>query len=143
MWLSSAKAMIGGKPAYQFCGYQSQCRACLLKARCLRKANQKRARSVAFFYKKVVDLDKPDALQMMKDKIDSPAGKRIYSKRLAVAEPPFGHMQGMGLTKLTLRGRTKVNGQWQFMCAVHNLKKIHGYGGEMLQERIQKVMKKR
>ena len=70
----------------------------------------------------MVDRQKPDAVQMMKNKIDSPPGKRIYGKRLAVAEPPFAHMQEMGLTKLTLRGRQKVNGQWQLMCALHNLK---------------------
>ncbi|MGI9276163.1 MAG: hypothetical protein ACR2PT_15145, partial [Endozoicomonas sp.] len=47
----------------------------------------------------------------------------------------------MGLTKSTLRGRPKVNAQWQLMCALHNLKKIHGYGGEPLQQRIAKVQK--
>ena len=132
MWLSSEKAMIGGQPGYQFCGYVHQCKSCPLRAQCLRKADQKSPRSVVFFYKQVVDRQKPDAVQMMKDKIDSPPGKRIYGKRLAVAEPPFAQMQEMGLTKLTLRGREKVNGQWQLMCALHNLKKIHGYGGEKL-----------
>ena len=77
----------------------------------------------------------------MKDKIDSPAGKRIYSKRLAVAEPPFAHMDNMGLSKLTLRGRTKVNGQWQLICALHNLKKIHSVGGAHLQRRMAKYQK--
>ncbi len=141
MWLSSAKAMIGGQPAYQFCGYVHHCRDCPMKAQCLRRSDQKRPRSVAFFYKEVVDQQKPDVLQIMKDKIDSPAGKRVYSKRLAVAEPPFAHMQAMGLSELTLRGRPKVNGQWQLMCALHNLKKIHGFGGEKLQQRMQKVQK--
>ncbi len=141
MWLSSSKAVIGGEPAYQFCGYLNHCRECPVKSQCLRKADQKSARSVAFFYKKVVHQKKPDVLQMMKDKIDSPAGKRVYSKRLAVAEPPFGHMQEMGLTELTLRGRPKVNGQWQFMCALHNIKKINRYGGDKLQKRMQKTVK--
>ncbi|TMO72286.1 transposase, partial [Pseudoalteromonas sp. S3776] len=130
MWLSSDKAIIGGEPAYQFCGYLDKCRECPLKSQCLRKPDQKSARSVAFFYKKVVTQKTPDVLQMMKDKIDSPAGRRIYSKRLGVAEPPFGHMQEMGLTELSLRGRVKVNGQWQLMCSVHNLKKIHNYGND-------------
>ena len=141
MRLSSQKAIIGDEPAYQFCGYQHHCRECPVKDRCLRKANQKSARSVTFFYKKVVAQQKPDVLQIMKDKIDSPSGKRVYSKRLGVAEPPFGHMQEMGLTELTLRGKPKVNGQWKLMCAVHNLKKVHSYGGEQLQKRIQKKVR--
>ena len=76
---------------------------------------------------------------MMKNKIDSPPSKRIYGKHLTVAEPPFAHMQEMGLTKLMLRGRQKVNGQWQLMRAVHNLKKIHGYGGEKLLKLMSKA----
>ena len=95
MWLSSEKAMIGGQPGYQFCGYVHQCKSCRLRAQCLWKADQKSPRSVVFFYKQVIDRQKPDAVQMMKDKIDSPPGKRIYGKRLAVAEPPFAHMQEM------------------------------------------------
>ncbi len=133
--------VIGTKPVYQFCGYVKHCRVCPLKEQCLRKPDQKSARSVVFSYKPE-GYDKPDALQLMKDKIDSPAGKRMYSKRLGIVEPPYGHMQGMGLTELTLRGR-KANAQWQFMCAVQNLKKIHGYDGEKLQHRIDKVQRKR
>ena len=78
---------------------------------------------------------------MIKDKIDSPPGKKIYDKRLAVADPPFAHMQQMGLIELTLRGRQKVNGQLQLVCALHNLKKIHGYGGEKLQKRMIKAQR--
>ena len=77
MWLSSAKAMIGGQPAYQFCGYVHHCRDCPMKAQCLRRSDQKRPRSVAFFYQKVADQQRPDVLQIMKDKIDSPAGDGV------------------------------------------------------------------
>ncbi|TMO20610.1 transposase, partial [Pseudoalteromonas sp. S4492] len=59
MWLSSTKAMIGGKPGYQFCGYLENCRACPLKAQCLRKPGQKSARSVVFSYKPE-GCEKPD-----------------------------------------------------------------------------------
>ncbi|MGY0218999.1 transposase [Endozoicomonadaceae bacterium StTr2] len=79
-------------------------------------------------------------LQLMKDKIDSPEGRRIYSKRLGTAEPPFGHMQEMGLTRFSLRGGEKVNGQWRLMCSLHNLKKIHRYGGEKLNSRMAKAV---
>ena len=75
----------------------------------------------------------------MKDKIDSPEGRRTYSKRLGTAEPPFGHIQEMGLTGFTLRGWEKVNGQWRLMCSLHNLKKIHRYGGELLAKKEAKV----
>ena len=90
-------------------------------------------------YRQMPDKEKPDVLQQMKDKIDSPEGRRIYSKRLGTAEPPFGHMQEMGLTRFSLRGQDKVNGQWRLMCSLHNLKKIHRYGGEKLISKMAKM----
>ncbi|WP_257288246.1 transposase [Endozoicomonas sp. SESOKO2] len=111
------------------------------KAQCLRKPDQP-SRSVVLRYK-LEGYKKPNALQLMKDRIDSPAGKRIYRKRLAIAEPPFGHMQEMGLTRFTFRGRPKVNARWQLTCTLHNLKKVHGSGGEKLLKRMEKIKKKR
>ena len=107
MWLSSDRADFNGQKAYVFEGYVKNCRECPVKAKCLRRENQKSPRSVHFFYSQMPERNKPDVLQIMKDKIDSPEGKRIYSKRLGAAEPPFGHMQEMGLTDFTLRGREK------------------------------------
>ncbi|MCD9459621.1 transposase [Marinibactrum halimedae] len=30
--------------------------------------------------------------------------------------------------KFSLRGKTKVNGQWQLFCLVHNMEKLVNYG---------------
>ena len=72
---------------------------------------------------------------MMKNKIDRPPSKRIYGKRLAVGEPPFAHMQEMGLTKLTLRAPESEWPVAAYMC-LHNLKRIHGYGDEKRLKRM-------
>ncbi|WP_410493836.1 transposase [Endozoicomonas sp. 8E] len=82
--------------------YLHHCRVCSLKAQCLRKPDQPSARSVVVFHYKLEGYKKPDALQLVRDQIDSPADKRIYSKRLAIAEPPFGHTKEMGFTRFTL-----------------------------------------
>ena len=67
--------------------------------------------------------------EKMKEKIDSATGRAIYSMRLAVGEPPFAHIRSiLGLDRFTLRGKQKVNTQWNLFCIVHNLKKIHRYG---------------
>ncbi len=51
--------------------------------------------------------------EKMKTKIDSAIGKAIYGKRIVIAEPPFAHIRRvMGLDRFTLRGRSRVNGQW-------------------------------
>ena len=65
----------------------------------------------------------------MKRKIDSTAGRAIYSMRLAVSEPPFAHIRSIiGLDYFTLRTKPKVDTQWKLFCIIHNLKKIHRYG---------------
>jgi len=65
----------------------------------------------------------------MKRKIDSDEGRSIYSQRLGTVEPVFGNITHMlGFKRFGLRGRAKVNGQWQFILMSHNLFKIHRYG---------------
>jgi hypothetical protein len=65
----------------------------------------------------------------MRRKIDSAVGRVLYSMRLAVSEPPFAHITSViGLDRFTLRGKSKVNTQWNLFCIVHNLKKVHRYG---------------
>ena len=65
----------------------------------------------------------------MRRKIDSVAGKAIYSMRLAVAEPPFAHIRSvLKLDRFTLRTKKKVDIQWKLFCIIHNLKKVHWYG---------------
>ncbi|MBE0368510.1 hypothetical protein PAUR_a2130 [Pseudoalteromonas aurantia 208] len=64
-------------------------------------------------------------MDKMKVKIDSPMGRRAYSKRLGCIEPVFGNITvNKGMNKLTLRGQTKVNAQWQLYCLVHNIEKL-------------------
>jgi len=46
--------------------------------------------------------------------------------------PPPTHFANichiMGLDRFTLRGKKKVNIQWNLFCIVHNLKKVARYG---------------
>jgi hypothetical protein len=65
----------------------------------------------------------------MRRKIDSTAGRAIYSMRLAVGEPPFAHIRSiLRLDHFTLRTKKKVDIQWKLFCIVHNLKKVFRYG---------------
>ncbi|MCP3928284.1 MAG: IS1182 family transposase, partial [Bacteroidetes bacterium] len=64
-----------------------------------------------------------------KQKIDSPSGRQIYSKRLGAVEPVFGNIRHtLRLDRFSLRGKIKVNSQWLLFCTLHNLRKIHRYG---------------
>jgi hypothetical protein len=67
--------------------------------------------------------------ERMKHKIDSTVGRALYGMRLAIGEPPFAHIRSaLGLNRFTLRGKRKVNVQWNLFCIVHNMKKIQRYG---------------
>jgi len=67
--------------------------------------------------------------QRMKNKIDSPQGKRIYSRRLANVEPVFANIRSLKhMDRFTLRTKVKVDIQWMLYCMVHNLEKILHYG---------------
>ena len=54
----------------------------------------------------------------------------MYGGRFATVEPVFGNLRhNKGLDRFTLRGKTKVDGQWKLFCLVHNIEKLahHGY----------------
>jgi hypothetical protein len=60
----------------------------------------------------------------MRWKFDSPLGREIYGRRMATVEPVFANIQNKGMRRFTLRGRRKVNAQWQLFAMVHNIEKI-------------------
>ena len=67
---------------------------------------------------------------LMKARIDAPEGREQYGQRFGTVEPVFGNVRyNKRLDRFTLRGRTKVNGQWLLYCLVHNIEKLahHGY----------------
>lgn len=101
------------------------CGGCDLRAKCLRKPDMTESRQVAIFYGK-----RPGSLtDQMKEKIDTPEGRKMYSKRLGIVEPVFGNIRAnKGMDRFTLRGKTKVNIQWLLYCMVHNIEKICNYG---------------
>jgi hypothetical protein len=46
-----------------------------------------------------------------------------------VVEPVFGNITiHKRLNRFSLRGKTKVNAQWQLFCMIHNIEKMANYG---------------
>jgi len=107
----------------RFQGYRKQCRVCPLKGQCLKTANQQEGRQVSFYPK--VKTPEVSFMDRMKEKIDSPLGRHVYSQRLGTVEPVFGNLESnKGLKLFTLRGKEKVSAQWLIYCMVHNIEKI-------------------
>ena len=62
---------------------------------------------------------------LMRERIDSEDGRAQYGQRFATVEPVFGNLRhNQRLSRFTLRGNNKVNGQWWLFSLVHNIEKL-------------------
>ncbi|MBK9574299.1 MAG: IS1182 family transposase [Rhodoferax sp.] len=106
------------------------CKACKLSGQCLNgipKPNDGRGRKVTRFEPKLKDPTNPS--ERMRQAIDSPKGRQLYSQRIGTVEPVFGNIRhNKRLTRLNHRGRAKVNTQWNLYCMVHNIEKLANNG---------------
>jgi len=60
--------------------------------------------------------------EKMREKIDNPAYREIYSRRMQIIEPVFANMTYCkGMNRFTLRTQKKVNIQWLLFAMVHNI----------------------
>jgi transposase len=101
------------------------CLNCALRGRCLRNPESGQPRQVRVFHGRVTET----LTSRMKEKIDTPEGRAIYSRRLGTVEPVFAHIAAhKRMDRSTLRGVLKVNIQWQLYCLVHNLAKVSRFG---------------
>jgi len=107
------------------------CDACELSKQCLRgpiKPNDGKGRQVTRFEPNIKDPTHPS--ERMREAIDSPRGRQLYSQRIGTVEPVFANIRhNKRLTRFNHRGREKVNTQWNLYCMVHNIEKLakNGY----------------
>jgi transposase len=67
--------------------------------------------------------------ERMAAKLQTPAGKRVYSKRKETVEPVFGQIkEARGLRRFRFRGLGSVQAEWSLICATHNLLKLFRSG---------------
>ena len=122
---------MNGNPKAMFEGRLLQCRHCDISHQCMKNpssANHRKGsgRQVSFILE---HKRKPNYTDWMKHRVDSDHGKLVYSHRMSVVEPVFGNIgTNKKLNRFSLRGKGKVQGQWQLFCMVHNLEKLANYG---------------
>ncbi len=123
---------IHGNVIALFEGRLLQCRNCDIKNTCMKNAtsanhHKGKGRQVSFVIGKANKAR--NYTDWMKQRVDSDKGKHIYSHRMSVVEPVFANIgTNKGLNRFSLRGKDKVQGQWQLYCMVHNIEKIMNYG---------------
>jgi hypothetical protein len=119
-----------GRPYQLYNAQASDCSACPLRQQCLKPRKQAqredsklRARQVCRFLPRVPDPSDPS--ERMRQAIDSPRGRLLYSQRIGTVEPVFANLRhNKRLTRLNHRGQAKVRTQWSLYCMVHNIEKL-------------------
>lgn len=115
---------VGGYTAIKFRAPQSACAKCNLRIQCLRKPDTTKGRQVAVLTRKSTQTH----TERMRQRIDSEQGRERYGQRFATVEPVFGNLRhNKGLSRFTLRGQSKVDGQWKQFALVHNIEKWANY----------------
>jgi len=99
------------------------CVECPYADKCFHSKNIKKKQRTLYI---PVSKYKENLSQQMREKIDKPKYKKIYSNRLKIIEPIFANITYCkGMTRFTLRGDEKVNIQWKLYCIVHNISKCN------------------
>lgn len=92
---------------------ESACGSCSLKARCTRS----KARTIT--------TDGREAeRERMVERMGQAESKTIYEKRKVIVEPVFGQIKNTGFRGFSVRGKSRVEGEFSLVSAAHNLKKI-------------------
>jgi transposase len=129
LYQNGTNCIHNGQIATKFQGALRDCLPCQQRDKCLRRPQTTKARQVSFFRGKA-DPAAINVMELMKQAIDSERGRALYGGRFATVEPVFGNLRhNKRLNRFTLRGQTKVDGQWKLYCLVHNIEKLahHGY----------------
>uniref|UniRef100_UPI00286D9B0E IS1182 family transposase n=2 Tax=Gemmatimonas sp. TaxID=1962908 RepID=UPI00286D9B0E len=119
-----ARNVTNGYVGEHFQGAKRDCAPCALRDKCLRTPETTVVRNVAFFRGRE-DAEAETHTMRMQQRLDTPEGREQYGRRFATVEPVFANVRyNKRLDRFTLRGRTKVNGQWLLFCLVHNIEKL-------------------
>ena len=71
-------------------------------------------------------LEPSNAVEAMRHRLKTRAGKRIYARRKSTVETVFGIIkQVQGFRQFLLRGLNNVSGEWSLVCIGWNLKRLH------------------
>jgi len=63
----------------------------------------------------------------MARKLKTKRGRKTYRQRKHIAEPPFGWIKScLGFRSFSLRGLSKVTGEWSLVCLALNLRRLSG-----------------
>ena len=108
-----------GTRGKQYRSAKSVCSVCPLKGQCINRKSGKNEFRTLFIAQQPYD---ENLSAKMRDKIDNPAYRELYSRRMQIIEPVFANIRCCKrMDRFTLRTQKKVNIQWQLFAIVHNM----------------------
>lgn len=112
--------VLGNTAGPLYISSKMKCLNCSLRKQCLKSEKTKY---------RTLYISKPkhgwNYSKKMKEKIDTPEGRNIYSKRMGIIEPVFGNIcYAKKMNRFNYRTKQKVNCQWLLYSMVHNIGKI-------------------
>ena len=121
--ISKGKVKLNRNEGYKYQSKASDCAVCPYLSKCLHsRKTQKKNRTLYVPVSKY----KENLSQKMREKIDTPKYRELYSKRMQIIEPVFADITYCkGITRFTLRSQMKVSIQWLLYCIVHNIGKCY------------------
>ena len=129
MWLKNEIIEQNGRHKLFFEGKLTDCRHCPIKHQCMRNPDSANTREGHGRQVSITYTHGRTATDWMKRRVDSRYGKVIYGHRMSTVEPVFANIgTNKGLNRFSLRGKSKVQGQWRLYCVVHNIEKLMNYG---------------
>jgi len=100
---------------------RTDCANCPLIDKCIARRNGKNPKRTLYIVEKKY---KDNLSEKMRKKIDNPAYRELYSRRMQIVEPVYSNITyNKGMNRFTLRTERKVNIQWKLYCMVHNIGK--------------------
>jgi hypothetical protein len=98
---------------------KSVCENCPLIDQCIKKRTDKKSFRTLYITEQKYE---ENLSSKMREKIDDPAYKELYSRRMQIIEPVFSNITYCkGMNRFTLRTEKKVDIQWKLYCIVHNI----------------------
>jgi len=117
------KTKLNRNEGHKYQNKASDCIGCMYADRCIHSGKkQRKCRTLYIPIKRY----KENLAQKMREKIDRPKYRKIYSRRMQIIEPVFSDITYCkGITRFTLRSQKKVMIQWLLYCVVHNIGKCN------------------
>lgn len=104
--------------------YQCEsCEGCELLSLCRRGSDHKNPRSLRRD-------EYEEVRREHREKMSDPEIKEKYRQRFSIGEKPFGQVKhNFGFRRFSVRGHTKVDGEWSLMGTAHNLLRLMNHIG--------------